>query len=84
MVVAARKEAWPNRQVRTSLSLFKYGVSHIRGAENVVADCLSRQFEEPLSDVTFSGLLLDQLPRHSIRSRNIKKGSSSTWISMQG
>jgi hypothetical protein len=51
------------------LAPFKFRVSHIRGAENVVADCLSRQYEEPLNDVTFSGLVLGQLPEafHSIQ-----------------
>jgi hypothetical protein len=44
------------------LAPFKFRVSHIRGAENVVADCLSRQYEEPLNYVTFLGLVLGQLP----------------------
>jgi hypothetical protein len=51
------------------LAPFKFRVSHIRIAENVVADCLSRQYEEPLNYVTFSGLFLGQLPEafHSIQ-----------------
>jgi hypothetical protein len=40
----------------------KFRVTHISGKANVVADCLTRQHEEPLEEVTFSGLVLGHLP----------------------
>jgi hypothetical protein len=50
------------------LAPFKFRVKHISGKDNVVADCLSRQYEEPSEPLVFSGLLLGHLPEafHSI------------------
>jgi hypothetical protein len=44
------------------LAPFKFRVTHISGKANVVADCLSRQYEESTEPVTFSGLVLGHLP----------------------
>ena len=44
------------------LAPFKFRTTHIRGQDNVVADCLTRQHEPPCDEVTFSGLILGQLP----------------------
>lgn len=56
------------------LAPFKFRVEHIRGSDNVVADCLSRQYEEPLQQPGFSGLLLGQFPEafQSIRDHQKK------------
>jgi hypothetical protein len=43
------------------LAPFKFRVSHISGQANVVADCLTRQYEE-LEGVKFSRLILGHLP----------------------
>jgi hypothetical protein len=40
---------------------FKFKVVHISGKSNVVADCLTRQYEQA-SDDSFSGLVLQHLP----------------------
>jgi transposase InsO family protein len=44
------------------LAPFKFKVTHISGKANVVADCLTRQHEDPPKEVTFSGLVLGNLP----------------------
>jgi hypothetical protein len=44
------------------LAPFKFKVSHISGKSNVVADCLTRQYEELSADDTFTGLVLQHLP----------------------
>ena len=44
------------------LAHFKFKVVHISGNSNVVADCLTRQFEDLPSDRQFSGLVLQYLP----------------------
>jgi hypothetical protein len=52
------------------LAPYKFRVSHISGKANVVADCLTRQYEPPPPDsTTILGLVLAQLPEafHSIR-----------------
>jgi hypothetical protein len=56
------------------LAPFKFRVSHISGKANVVADCLTRQYEEPGEGVTFSGLILGHLPEafQSIREHQKK------------
>jgi hypothetical protein len=43
------------------LAPFKFNVIHISGKSNVVADCLTRQFEDPV-DPSFAGLVLQHLP----------------------
>jgi hypothetical protein len=50
------------------LAPYKFRVIHIRGKDNVVADCLSRQYEASAEPVTLSALILGQLPEafHSI------------------
>lgn len=56
------------------LGPFKFRVNHISGKANVVADCLTRQYEEPLEGATFSGLILGHLPEafQSIREHHMK------------
>ncbi|PNF27381.1 hypothetical protein B7P43_G17494, partial [Cryptotermes secundus] len=56
------------------LASFKFTVVHVPGSANVVADCLTRQFEKPTSDQLFSGLVLQHLPAAflSIREHQIK------------
>ena len=44
------------------LAPFKFQVSHVSGKSNVVADCLTRQYEDLPSDATFTGLVLQHLP----------------------
>jgi hypothetical protein len=44
------------------LAPFKFKVSHVSGKSNVVADCLTRQYEELSADDTFTGLVLQHLP----------------------
>jgi hypothetical protein len=44
------------------LAPFKFKVGLIKGKENVVADCLTRQFEDLQSEIAFSGLILGRLP----------------------
>ncbi|PNF31069.1 hypothetical protein B7P43_G17391, partial [Cryptotermes secundus] len=44
------------------LAPFKFRAAHISGKANVVADCLTRQYEQPSEDATLSGLVLGQLP----------------------
>jgi transposase InsO family protein len=44
------------------LAPFKFRVNHISGRTNVVADCLTRQYDELPDDITFSGLVLGNLP----------------------
>jgi hypothetical protein len=44
------------------LAPFKFNVCHIPGKTNVVADCLTRQYEEGLKKENFSGLILQHLP----------------------
>jgi hypothetical protein len=44
------------------LAPFELKVEHISGKSNIVADCLTRQYEEPLEETTFSGLILRHLP----------------------
>jgi hypothetical protein len=41
---------------------FKFRVTHISGEANVVADCLSRQYDESPESATFAGLVLAHLP----------------------
>lgn len=55
------------------LAAFKFTVVHVAGKANVVADCLTRQYERPASD-QFSGLVLQHLPAAflSIREHQIK------------
>jgi hypothetical protein len=45
------------------LAPFKFQVSHISGKTYVVADCLTRQYDEPPEEVTFSGLVSGNLPK---------------------
>jgi hypothetical protein len=56
------------------LAPFKFKVGLIKGKENVVADCLTRQFEDLPSEVAFSGLILGRLPEafQSIREHQKK------------
>jgi hypothetical protein len=49
------------------LAPFKFRVSHISGKANVVADCITRQYEQPIEGAAFTGLVLGQLPE-AIRS----------------
>jgi hypothetical protein len=44
------------------LAPFKFKVGHISGKANVVADCLTRQYEDLSAEATFSGAVLGQLP----------------------
>ena len=44
------------------LAPFKFKVCHISGKTNVVADCLTRQYEDLAAESTFSGLVLLHLP----------------------
>jgi hypothetical protein len=44
------------------LAPYKFRASHINGKANVVADCVTRQHEQPPEADTFSGLVLGQLP----------------------
>jgi hypothetical protein len=55
------------------LAPFKFKVVHISGKSNVVADCLTRQYEHS-SDCSFSGLVLQHLPAafQSIREHQAK------------
>jgi transposase InsO family protein len=50
------------------LAPFKFHAAHISGKANVVADCLTRQYEQPLEGEILTGLVLGQLPEafHSI------------------
>jgi hypothetical protein len=43
------------------LAPFKFKVMHISGKSNVVADCLTRQYEDLGGETTFSGLILGRL-----------------------
>jgi hypothetical protein len=55
------------------LAPFKFKVGLIKGKENVVADCLTRQFEDLPTEGAFSGLILGQLPEfQSIREHQKK------------
>jgi hypothetical protein len=55
------------------LAPYKFKTVHLSGKSNVVADCLTRQFEDP-SEQSFSGLVLQHLPAafQSIREHQIK------------
>jgi hypothetical protein len=44
------------------LAPFKFKVCHISGKTNVVADCLTSQYEDLAAESTFSGLVLLHLP----------------------
>jgi hypothetical protein len=44
------------------LTPFMFKVYHLSGRTNVVADCLTRQYEDISTDVTFAGLVLQHLP----------------------
>jgi hypothetical protein len=57
------------------LAPYKFKTVHISGKSNVVADCLTRQFEDP-PESSFSGLVLQHLPAafQSIREHQIKDG----------
>jgi hypothetical protein len=44
------------------LAPFKFKVALISGKANVVADCLTRQYEDLSQEATFSGLVLGHLP----------------------
>jgi transposase InsO family protein len=44
------------------LAPFKFRVCHFSGKGNVVADCLSRQYDESSESTTFAGMVLSQLP----------------------
>jgi hypothetical protein len=44
------------------LAPFKFKVGLISGKANVVADCFTRQYEDPSEEATFSGLVLGRLP----------------------
>jgi hypothetical protein len=55
------------------LAPFKFRVSHISGKANVVADCLTRQHEELQEEVSFSGLVLGNLPEAFQSIRNIRR-----------
>ncbi|PNF41459.1 hypothetical protein B7P43_G13385 [Cryptotermes secundus] len=56
------------------LASFKFTIVHVSGKANVVADCLTCQFEKSTSDQLFSGLVLQHLPAAflSIREHQIK------------
>jgi hypothetical protein len=56
------------------LTAFKFKVYHIPGKANVVADCLTRQYDEVPSNAKFSGLILQHLPAafQSIREHQLK------------
>jgi hypothetical protein len=44
------------------LAPFKFKVCHVSGKSNVVANCLTRQYDNPSADATFAGLVLQHLP----------------------
>jgi hypothetical protein len=45
------------------LAPFKFQVCHVSGKTNVVADCLTRQYEYLPADATFRNLVLQHLPK---------------------
>jgi hypothetical protein len=57
------------------LSSFKFTVVHVPGKTNVVADCLTRQYDNPTSSQLFVGLGLQHLTAEfmSIRQHQIKE-----------
>jgi hypothetical protein len=56
------------------LAPFNFKVVHISGKSNVVADCLTRQYEDQSEETIFSGLILGHLPEafQSIREHQKK------------
>jgi hypothetical protein len=44
------------------LAPFKFKVYHVSGRSNIVAACLTRQYEDISTDVMFAGLVLQHLP----------------------
>jgi hypothetical protein len=83
LAVASCERVRPNWTMDLASCAVKFRVTHISGKANVVADCLTWQYEEPEQEPCFPVYYSDSYPKPFTPSKNIKGKIPSTGLSIR-